>query len=74
MKITIKGQVTIPQRVREKLGLHPHSEVDFVEENDRVYLVKKTDAEPDRTRFRRYRGAATVRMSTEAILKLTRRR
>ena len=29
MKITSKGQVTIPQAVRERAGLHPHSEVAF---------------------------------------------
>ncbi|MBC7436563.1 MAG: AbrB/MazE/SpoVT family DNA-binding domain-containing protein [Bdellovibrionales bacterium] len=29
MKITSKGQVTIPQSVREQAGLHPHSEVEF---------------------------------------------
>jgi AbrB family looped-hinge helix DNA binding protein len=29
MKITTKGQVTIPQDVRERAGMHPHSEVSF---------------------------------------------
>jgi AbrB family looped-hinge helix DNA binding protein len=29
MRITSKGQVTIPQAIREKLGLLPHSEVEF---------------------------------------------
>ena len=29
MKITSKGQVTIPQAVREQAGLLPHSEVEF---------------------------------------------
>ena len=39
MKITSKGQVTIPQAVREKAGLHPHSEVEFeVRENGEVIL------------------------------------
>ncbi len=28
MKIASKGQVTMPQAVREQAGLHPHSEVD----------------------------------------------
>lgn len=28
MKITSKGQVTIPQEIRERLGLLPHTEVD----------------------------------------------
>ncbi|MGE0811793.1 MAG: AbrB/MazE/SpoVT family DNA-binding domain-containing protein [Vicinamibacterales bacterium] len=29
MRITSKGQVTIPQEIRERLGLHPHTEVEF---------------------------------------------
>ena len=40
MRVTIKGQVTIPQQIREKLGIKPHTEVDFVAEGERVYLVK----------------------------------
>ena len=39
MKITSKGQVTIPQSVREQAGLHPHSEVEFeVRENGDVVI------------------------------------
>ena len=71
MRVTTKGQVTIPQPVREKMGIVPHSEVDFVEEDGRVYLVKKTDPAPQ-SRFRRFRGIATVKMSTEEIMALTR--
>ena len=41
MRVTSKGQVTIPKKVREALGIGPKSEVDFVEENGRVYLGKK---------------------------------
>ncbi len=33
MRITTKGQVTIPQHIREKLGIPPATEVEFVEEN-----------------------------------------
>ena len=29
MQITSKGQVTIPQNVRNQLGLLPHTEVEF---------------------------------------------
>ena len=29
MRITSKGQVTIPQHIREELGLHPNTEVEF---------------------------------------------
>jgi antitoxin PrlF len=39
-KVTSKGQVTIPKKVREKLGVLPGDEVDF-EEKDGVMLIKK---------------------------------
>ncbi|MBK6972163.1 MAG: AbrB/MazE/SpoVT family DNA-binding domain-containing protein [Sterolibacteriaceae bacterium] len=38
MRITSKGQVTIPQVVREQAGLHPGSEVEFVVENGKVFI------------------------------------
>ena len=69
MRVTSKGQVTIPQAIREKLGLTPFSEVDFVVEENRVVLVKK---EGDDTPFKRLRGVATVKMSTDEIMALTR--
>ena len=72
MRVTTKGQVTIPQHIREKMGIGPFSEVNFVEENDRVYLEKKGDAPLTQNRFRRLRGAATIKMTTEVILALTR--
>ena len=43
MRVTTKGQVTIPQHIREKLGITPANEVDFIEEKGRVYLVKKRE-------------------------------
>ncbi len=39
-KITTKGQVTVPKQVRERLGLQPGDELEFVEE-DGVYRLKK---------------------------------
>jgi len=72
MKVTIKGQVTIPKEVREKLGIQPLSEVEFVEEQGRVFLVKKEAGKRDQRRFARVRGSATARMSTEEIMRLTR--
>jgi len=72
MRVTIKGQVTIPQHIREKLGITPSTEVDFVEKNDQVYLIKKTGKNAVTDRFRRFRGIATVKMSTDEIMSLTR--
>ncbi|PYR39775.1 MAG: AbrB family transcriptional regulator [Acidobacteria bacterium] len=41
MRITTKGQVTIPQAIRERLGLLPYSEVEFDVVGDSVRIRKK---------------------------------
>ncbi len=41
MRVTTKGQVTIPQEIREKMGITPAVEVDFLEEKGRIYLVAR---------------------------------
>ena len=72
MRVTIKGQVTIPQHIREKLGIAPATDVEFVEEKGRVYIVKKEGAGNRNNKFRKLRGIATVRMTTDEIMALTR--
>ena len=72
MRVTIKGQVTIPQHIREKYGITPAAEVDFIEEKGRVYLVKKKRKNITTRKFRNLRGIANVRMSTDEIMALTR--
>ncbi|MBN2078129.1 MAG: AbrB/MazE/SpoVT family DNA-binding domain-containing protein [Spirochaetes bacterium] len=72
MRVTSKGQVTIPQKIREKLGIGPNSEVDFVEEKGRVLIVKVVTSPSDR-KFSRFRGVATVKMTTDEIMSLTRK-
>lgn len=72
MRVTRKGQVTIPQEVRKALGIRPaETEVEFVQdENGRWYLVKALSRRIDR--FRTAHQAGTLRMNTEDILALTR--
>jgi AbrB family looped-hinge helix DNA binding protein len=73
MRVTTKGQVTIPQAIRKKLGITPATEVDFIEEGERVFLVKrKREGKSASRRFGKLRGVADVRMSTNEILALTR--
>jgi len=72
MKVTTKGQVTIPVNIRKKMGILPDTEVDFVQEGDRVILVKHKDATPASRTFKKLRGVATVRMTTDEIMALTR--
>ena len=41
MRLTSKGQVTIPMPIREQLGLLPWSEVEFEVDGDSVRIRKK---------------------------------
>lgn len=72
MRVTTKGQVTIPLEIRHKLNIKPATEVDFVlSEDGRVYIVKRATPATNK-RFSQLRGTATVKMSTEEIMALTR--
>ena len=73
MRVTTKGQVTIPLEIRKKLNLTPASEVQFiVGKDDRVYIEKVKQEEGGASRFSKIRGTATVKMSTDEIMALTR--
>jgi AbrB family looped-hinge helix DNA binding protein len=72
MKITTKGQVTIPQEIREQLGLLPHTEVDFEIRDDEVVLTKAVRRRRGRRVVEHVRGRGSVRMSTDEIMALTR--
>jgi AbrB family looped-hinge helix DNA binding protein len=72
MKLTEKGQVTIPLEIREKLGIRWGSEVEFAVEGDHAILRKIADPAIVAERLEKYRGAANSGMSTEEILELTR--
>jgi len=71
MRVTTKGQVTIPRNVREILGIVPESEVEFQEDNGRFFIVKTSKGKPT-TKITKLRGIATVKMSTDEIMNLTR--
>ncbi len=75
MRITSKGQVTIPQEIREEAGLLPNTEVEFEFVRGTVRIRKARAAkEPSRgaAAVRALRGRANARMTTEQILALTR--
>lgn len=77
MRITSKGQVTIPVEVRKKAGFLPGTDVDFVVEDDSVRIVKaeggKRQSRGERA-VRLLRGSATTKlgMSTDELMKLLR--
>jgi len=77
MRITSKGQVTIPADIREQAGLLPLTEVEFEFDGKVVRIM------PAKTRKKDGRGARVVAhlrargdvaMSTDAIMALTRDR
>lgn len=70
--VTIKGQVTIPKRVRDLLDLKPGSLVEFERGPDgRVSLVK-VEGQDRGSRFAALRGQAGPGLSTDEIMALTR--
>lgn len=73
MRVTTKGQVTIPQSIRRLLGIRAGSEIDFLEKDGRVYVVRRHPAEEARESVERYVRAADSGLSTDEILALTRR-
>ena len=76
MQVTSKGQVTIPQEIRNRLGLLPHTEVAFELAGDhaRIRKARREGGESVRGRLVReaLRGTSDVRMSTDEIMALTR--
>jgi AbrB family looped-hinge helix DNA binding protein len=73
MRITSKGQVTIPMEIRERFGFFPNTEVEFIESNGQVVLKKAPASSVMESPFDYVRGSSDVRLSTDEIMKLTRK-
>jgi AbrB family looped-hinge helix DNA binding protein len=81
MRVTSKGQVTIPMEIRERLGIQPNTEVDFEVRRGQVVLRKATGRAKQPTRGvtmvarmrRAARHATRSTMTTDQLMKLTRR-
>lgn len=73
MRVTTKGQVTIPASIREKLGIYPECEVVFELDGDRA-ILRKADHQHVRSKrlLDHLTGRATSGMSTDEILAHTR--
>jgi len=75
MRITSKGQVTIPVELRNRKGLLPDTEVEFEEHADGV-LLRRARKPKQQTRgralVRRLAGTGTIKMTTDQILELMR--
>jgi AbrB family looped-hinge helix DNA binding protein len=73
MRITSKGQVTIPAAFRERLGFLPNTEVEFGVEG-KILTLRKAESGCSRGRriVSKMKGKATAGMSTEQIMSMTR--
>ncbi len=71
--LTSKGQVTVPKKIRDYLGLKPGAAVTFesLATGDIALRPAKRQRKPV-AKFAKLRGRATVRMTTDEILSLTR--
>ena len=75
MRMTSKGQVTIPLAIREQLGLLPDTEVEFEIDRDAVRIKRAAAprrADRGRALIDHMRGRGTRRLTTDDIMKLTR--
>ena len=73
MRVTIKGQVTIPLRIRNRFGLKPGTAVEFVTEGDKVVLKPQKRGAKDSVV--QWLGEATGFLrgkSTDGLMKITR--
>jgi AbrB family looped-hinge helix DNA binding protein len=77
MRITSKGQVTIPIEIREQAGLLPNTEVLFEFDGTSVRILRAPSSAKDSRgslMLHRLRGSATVQMTTDEIMAVTRGR
>lgn len=80
MRVTSKGQVTIPKDIRDRAGIRPGSEVDFSVENGRVILTGRPCDETEEERRKRdlqeyldwVEGTLSLGMSTDEFMEFLR--
>jgi len=76
MTVTVKGQITIPQALRERYGLQPGTEVEFVAGPDALQVKPRKRSRRGATAFDSWlvkaAGSATTKLSTDQIMARTR--
>ncbi len=70
--VTSKGQVTIPKRIRDYLGIAPGSEVNFRRAEDGHIIVERADGTRPPSRFEKMLGSAGPGPTTDELMKLLR--
>jgi len=64
-KVTDRGQVTIPKRLRDRLGIRPGEVLEFDEQGDGVLAVRKTSS---RSALDEAFGALPLDRSTDELM------
>ena len=76
MTVTIKGQITIPLALRERFGLLPGTEVEFVTDADALRVKPRKHNRRAATAFDAWltkaAGSASTKLSTDQIMATTR--
>jgi AbrB family looped-hinge helix DNA binding protein len=80
MRVTSKGQVTIPKPIRDRVGIRPGTEVEFAVDDGRVVLTKRPSGQGERERRLReleeyldeVEGTLDLGMSTDEFMQLLR--
>jgi len=73
--LTTKGQVTVPKKIRDYLGLRPGSAVDFALGRHGEVIVKPMNAAKStrrKGRFNKLLGTLDTGKSTDALMQLLR--
>lgn len=72
VRLTSKGQVTIPQALREELGMRPGDEVAFERDGDALRLTRAPGDDRGARVVARLRGSGAGDMTTDEIMALMR--
>ncbi len=72
MRMTSKGQVTIPEEIRHNFGLFPGCNIKFFVKKNKIYLELENNKKPIGSRFEKAKNISTTKLSTKQIMDLTR--
>jgi len=70
-KMTSKGQVTIPKKIRDYLGLKPGSEIEFTMVGD-GQIALQSQVKPAKGRFDALVGTLDLGMTTDEFMRMIR--
>ncbi len=70
--LTIKGQVTIPKKIRDALDLQPGCKLNFAINDEGDVLLQKAAINQKKDRFEQVRGKADVKWGAQDLMNLMR--